>query len=140
MQEYLLKIWLQKHPQVSSHSVFSLLRQELSVGLSCWESIRLRSAQIMPGPQQVVSMRQLTKAGTVTQQAPVPGCAPVTASEHWGPEPGKSQSLWLQDDLYWEGWERSMDDVAANYTEKGRCGATYIGSRSNAFLEVSMVA
>ena len=66
--------------------------------------------------------------------------APVNASEHWGPKPGTSQSRWLQDDLYWEGWERSMDDVAANHAEEGRCGATYVGSRSNGILEVSMLA
>lgn len=33
-----------------------------------------------------------------------------------------------------------MDDVAANYAEKGRCGATYVGSRSSGTLEVSMLA
>ena len=79
-----------------------------------------------------MSIRQLTKDGTVPLQASVLGCT-------LGLRPGKSQSRWLQDDLYWEGWERSMDDVAANFTEEGRCGATYVGARSNGILEVSML-
>ena len=32
-----------------------------------------------------------------------------------------------------------MDDVAANYSVKGKCGATYVGSRSSGILEVSML-